>query len=185
MDAKEIRSRLRSTLSELGTYGCLHVLLQLVDDCDAPVREKSIQLLRRLRDILATYQSLDLNVLQGTHSIINQPSEPMAEENFTPENETGQRDSDQVIEEILSVNDSSLVAGILAKNDPKQRPDPKPVSSVSAQDFVNKVNMMELETMLESTWMSSDLHVMDFDSLIDDLQDCIHTDTSRPRPDCY
>lgn len=185
LDAEEIRKRLQRALSELGACGCLNALLQLVDDCDAPVREKSIQLLRRLRDVLAKYQSLDLNVMQGTQPTTDALSEPMIEENITPTIESETRDQDQVIEEILSVNDSALVAGILNKNDPKMKPDPKPVSSVSTQNFVNRINMMELETMLESTWMSSDLHVIDFDSLLDDLQDCIHTDTSRPRPDCY
>ena len=184
LDAKEIRLRLQTALSELGSCGCLHILLQLVDDCDAPVREKSIRLLRRLRDVLATYQSLDLNIWQVTQPH-QRVSESRPEEDLQSENETVFPDSDQVIEEILAVNDADLVAGILTNKDPKRRPDPAPVSPVSAQDFVNKVNLMELETMLESTNVSSDLHVVDFDSLLDDLQDCVHTDTSRPRPDCY
>lgn len=185
MDAKEIRSRLQIALSDLGSCGCLYILLQLVDDCDAPVREKSIRLLRHLRDVLATYQSLDLNIWQGTQPSQTRVSESRSEDSLQSENETVFPDSDKVIDEILSVNDACLVAGILTNKDPKLRPHPAPVSGVSAQDFVNKVNLMELETMLESTNVSSDLHVIDFDSLLDDLQDCVHTDTDRPRPDCY
>lgn len=183
LDTVEIRSRLQSALSELGAYGCLNVLLQLVDDYDAPVREKSIQLLYYLRGILAKNQSLDLNIWQTT--AFAQPPTVSVTDSPMDGTEMPGPDADQVIDEILSVNDSHLIAGIRVENDPKPRPDPGPVSAVNPQDFVNRVNIMELENMLETTWMSSDLHVIDFDSLLDDLKDCVHTDTSRPRPDCY
>jgi hypothetical protein len=186
LDSKEIRSRLQAALSELGSCGCLHILLQLVDDCDAPVREKSIRLLHRLRDILATHQSLDLNVFREMSYLPQVATNEIKEvQDLTQANETIQKDSDEVIDEILSVDDTCLVAGILTNKDPKMRPDPVPVSLVNAQDFVNKINLMDIETMLTTTSMSSDLHVNDFDSLLEDLEDCIHTDTSRPRPDCY
>lgn len=100
-------------------------------------------------------------------------------------------DADQVIEEILSVNDANLVAGILKTNTEGSTaaPNLKHPYAVpppfSAREFVNQINFMELESMLQTTGLSSDLHVIDFDALLDDLQDCIHTDPSRPRPDCY
>lgn len=185
LDTKEIRSRLQTALSELGSCGCLYVLLQLVDDCDAPVREKSIRLLHHLRDVLANYQALDLHVWQSSHSHQVKTTDFTSQECIASEPESIPKNSDLVIEEILSVTDACLVAGILTDKDPKLRPDPAPVSPVDAKDFVNKINLMDIEMMLTSTNMSSDLHVIDFDSLLDDLEDCVHTDTSRPRPDCY
>ncbi|KAI9561883.1 hypothetical protein GHT06_012845 [Daphnia sinensis] len=185
LDTKEIRSRLQTALSELGSCGCLYVLLQLVDDCDAPVREKSIRLLHHLRDVLANYQALDLHVWQSSLSPQVKTTTFTSHESLAMEHESVSKNSDLVIDEILSVTDACLVAGILADKDPKLRPDPAPVSSVDAKEFVNKINMMDIEMMLTSTSMSSDLHVVDFDSLLDDLEDCVHTDTSRPRPDCY
>lgn len=185
MDTVEIRLRLQTALTELGACGCLYVLLQLVDDCDAPVREKSIRLLHHLRDVLAKYQALDLHVWQTSNLLQAKTTDFRSRERIEAEIQPTSKNSDQVIEEILSVTDASLVAGILADKDPKLRPDPAPVSSVNAKDFVNKINLMDIEMMLTSTSMSSDLHVIDFDSLLDDLEDCVHTDTSRPRPDCY
>jgi len=177
-------------MAQLGSCGCLHILLQLTDDCDAPVREKSIQLLRRLRDLLAAHQSLDLNFwpLNSNQNLSN-PAPPTTTQTVAERNQSSQiRNSDEVIDEILSVNDVNLVAGIMTNNKEQSQPRPQldgNLPSLSARDFVTQVNVMELESMLVSTGLSSDLHVIDFDSLLDDLQDCIHTDTSRPRPDCY
>lgn len=189
LDAAEIRSRLQNSMAQLGESGCLHILLQLADDCDAPVRERSIQLLRKLRDLLAAYQSLDLNIWPACQK--HHVAAPLPKMNDKVLDEGPIRvpshDSDKVIDEILAVNDAKLVAGMMNNSqEPQLRPGagitPSPLS---ARDFVTHINLMELESMLESTGLSSDLHVIDFDLLLDDLQDSIHTDSSRPRPDCY
>jgi hypothetical protein len=174
----------------LGSCGCLHILLQLTDDCDAPVRKEAVLLLRKLRDLLAEYGALDIAIWSPSNAQANSPaqdSSPQVGSRLQPDHEMTQTEIDRVIEEILDLNDGNLVADIMAQTvkESQVRPDPAPVSSLSARDFVNKVNVMELESMLETTGLSSDLHVIDLDSLLDDLQDCIHTDPSRPRPDCY
>lgn len=188
MDSSEIRSRLQTSTTVLGTCGCLHVLLLLADDCDAPVRERAVLLLRKLRDLLAEYGALDISIWPSSAQPTKSPAQdPSPQVGLESDSEMTPIDMDRVIEEILDLNDGNLVADIMANTikESQARPDPAPVSSLNARDFVNKVNLMELESMLQTTGLSSDLHVIDLDSLIDDLQDCVHTDPTRPRPDCY
>lgn len=160
-----------------------------MDDCDAPVRETALRHIRQLRDLLAKHKSLDISlwpVSSFAPGNVNSVSSNGTASTASPQPESvARKDREQVIEEILSVDDLNLVSDIMVWEDKQVSPNPSPVHLLSPGNFVNQVNMMELETMLHTTELSSDLHVVDFDSLIDDLQDCIHTDPSRPRPDCY
>ena len=187
MDAKEIRSRLELSLADLSSCGCLHILLQLVDDCDAPVKEKAIRLLLDLREILAAYNALDLTICRVTEARppATEPASSAADKRVRMDEDA----VDRIIEGILDTNDSVLVAGIVSAG-PSSGPDIKvdpdvPVRHLDPNDFVAQINVFELETMLQWTSVTSDLHLTDLDSLFDDLKDCIHTDDSRPTPDCY
>ena len=174
---------MKRALSELGLGGCLHVLIQAVNDCDVPVREKSVRLLQEIRTVITNCNGLDLGVWVTRPALDSSIQSDCNVENPAPV--TVGADADSVIEDILAVNDISLVAGILTDKQPELRPDPSPVTVVKTEDFISQVVVMELEDMLRLTAVSSDLHVSDLNSLLDDLQDCIHTDHSRPRPDCY
>lgn len=159
-----------------------------MDDCDAPVKEKAIRYIQKLRNLLAAHNSLDISLWPVSAFVPENLNSAKTVETTTtsPESEIAVRkNADEVIEEILSVNDAKLVSEIMVWEDRQLSPNPSPVHPLTPGDFVTQLNMMELETMLHSTELSSDLHVVDFDALLDDLQDCIHTDPSRPRPDCY
>lgn len=157
-----------------------------MDDCDAPVREKALRHIRKLRDLLARHNSLDISLWPVSSFVPDIVSVETPSTASLQSNESAiRKDREEVIEEILSVDDTKLVSDIMVWDDRELSPNPSAVHSLSPGDFVNQVNMMELETMLHSTELSSDLHVTDFDSLLDDLQNCIHTDSFRPFPDCY
>ena len=176
---------MQQAISTLGSCGYLHVLLQSVDDCDTPVREKSIRLLRDMRDVLKAHQALDLSIWPKS-TLLEKQTVPEIVESSDPIQRSEPMDADQVIEEILDQNDVTLMEEIITKSQPSQsKGELASVTSVDPTDFVAQMHVMELETMLQWTNVSSDLHIFDLDSLVDDIQDCIFTDNSRPQPDCY
>lgn len=189
----EKQSSIQHAISKLGACGCLHVLLQSIDDCDAPVREKSLHLLIRLRQLLTIG---DIRVLpmgeiaepQSSSSNASDPSHTLISSDVSSSNRAKVRnasESERVIEEILDADDVSLVKNILSDGKPILRENPDAVKLVDVEYFISKIRVLELDSMLKFTTISSDLHVSDLESLIDDLQDCIYTDHPKPRPDCY
>jgi len=187
LDKTEIRRRLQRALSVLASCGYLHVLLQSVDDCDTPVKEKAICLLRDLRDLFDSHQALDLSVWPERTNSNDKSTKTAALRPASPRLCNGPiTNADQIIEDILDQDDLTLVAEILSKSQPgPMKGDPETITSVECSEFVKAINMMELESMLKGTTVSSDLHIHDLACLAEDLKNCFYTGDSRPHPDCY
>ena len=164
-------------------------MLQSIDDCDAPVREKSLRLLCQFRRLLPNdnCRNSGENPASQLQSHPSLPSRSAHLSDFARV-EVVNADSDRVIDDILGVNDINLVSNITvtdATNGSTLKEGPVAVKLMKMEDFIEKIDALELDVLLKCTTVSSDLHVADLDSLVDDLHDCIHMDPSRPRPDCY
>ena len=185
MSETEKQLSIRRVLSYLGSCGCLHVLLKSIDDFDTPVRKKSLGLLVRLRQLLVIDDTevspKVVPELQPDSSVASTPSDASdgvgAMVDIT--------DADRVIDEILSVDDTCLVKNILAKTEPDLMGTPVAVTEMEVKDFLLGIMILELDSMMKSTAVSSDLHVSNLDSLIEDIQTSIYTDSPKPGPDCY
>ena len=94
-------------------------------------------------------------------------------------------DSDRIIDDILDDIDINLVKNILIDREPDLNTSPAAVEVVSAEDFISKIWALELDWQLNSTSVSSDLHVSSLDSILDDLQGCFYTEEPEHGPDCY
>lgn len=180
LNETEIKRRLNKALDELAKQNCLGVLLVTLEDSDFEVCKMAATIINKLKTFLLKYK-------------LNEPlpALPLPKDSATfdtsyvkyesPTNDAGSNcemlnNSNNVIEEILDVNDASLLASIYNNStnvDSKPQKSEKKtfqhISCVTRQIFLEKIFDMNIDAYIEEKdrWLAT--YTTSFDSVLDDI----------------
>lgn len=180
----EIQSRLNKVLINLSEVGCLGVLLAAMqDECDLQVSKKSVEITKKLTDVLKKHNTL--NNSNGSSDISRSCWDTFNNLSRTVSNETDTTMSDNIIESIVNSTDMNLLGSVYKdafKMDHVVNDVPKELVIIKPEDFKNFI-AKDLDLMVDerSKWLES---VDDLNSLLDDILQS-YEDNDVNSMDCY
>lgn len=195
LNETEIKRRVNKALDDLSKQKCLGVILQtLRDDSDFEVCKASAKIICRLKTFLVKYKinepfpvvvsPKDSAILDTTYV------RPVNLDNC--DTEKTKNDSSNVIDDIVSKNDTSLLSAIYEnsmkmddeQNDEGEKQTLNSIANVTRQDFLKVILETDIDAYIEekNSWLTT--YTNSFDSVLDDIL-TLYQQKDVNSMDCY